>query len=101
MNTWPYYGTCILRIIMDESPMYSHLSQPDALFILRSSQRAKVICAGPERSGSTWLYNAIRLLHLKAKAPSGGKSEIAPGLSEVTMVYYGPIWYAMVKPWPL
>lgn len=28
-----------------------------------------VICAGPERSGSTWLYNAIRLLHLKAKVP--------------------------------
>ena len=28
-----------------------------------------VICAGPERSGSTWLYNAVRLLHLKAKVP--------------------------------
>eukprot|EP00931_Biecheleriopsis_adriatica_P006770 TRINITY_DN108129_c0_g1_i1.p1 TRINITY_DN108129_c0_g1~~TRINITY_DN108129_c0_g1_i1.p1 ORF type:complete len:401 (-),score=79.31 TRINITY_DN108129_c0_g1_i1:177-1379(-) len=28
-----------------------------------------VLCAGPERSGSTWLYNAIRLLHLEAKVP--------------------------------
>ncbi|CAK9003237.1 unnamed protein product [Durusdinium trenchii] len=28
-----------------------------------------VICAGPERSGSTWLYNAVRLLHLKAQVP--------------------------------
>ncbi|CAJ1420199.1 unnamed protein product [Effrenium voratum] len=28
-----------------------------------------VICAGPERSGSTWLFNAIRLLHLKAQMP--------------------------------
>jgi len=28
-----------------------------------------VLCAGPERSGSTWLYNAVRLLHLEAKVP--------------------------------
>lgn len=28
-----------------------------------------VVCAGPERSGSTWLYNAVRLLHLAAKKP--------------------------------
>jgi len=28
-----------------------------------------LICAGPERSGSTWLYNAVRLLHLHAKIP--------------------------------
>jgi len=28
-----------------------------------------VICAGPERSGSTWLYNATRLLFSAAKVP--------------------------------
>lgn len=33
------------------------------------SESRLIICAGPERSGSTWLYNAVRLLHLKAKVP--------------------------------
>mmetsp|Transcript_121564 Transcript_121564/g.223943 ORF Transcript_121564/g.223943 Transcript_121564/m.223943 type:complete len:412 (+) Transcript_121564:43-1278(+) len=28
-----------------------------------------IICAGPERSGSTWLYNAVRLLHLASSIP--------------------------------
>lgn len=28
-----------------------------------------ILCAGPERSGSTWLYNAIRLLYLEARVP--------------------------------
>lgn len=28
-----------------------------------------IICAGPERSGSTWLYNAVRLLYRQASTP--------------------------------
>ncbi|CAE7398762.1 unnamed protein product, partial [Symbiodinium pilosum] len=33
------------------------------------SESLLILCAGPERSGSTWLYNAVRLLHLEAKVP--------------------------------
>jgi len=28
-----------------------------------------IVCAGPERSGSTWLYNAVRLLHRRGRVP--------------------------------
>eukprot|EP00405_Crypthecodinium_cohnii_P037938 CAMPEP_0206548090 /NCGR_PEP_ID=MMETSP0325_2-20121206/13680_1 /ASSEMBLY_ACC=CAM_ASM_000347 /TAXON_ID=2866 /ORGANISM="Crypthecodinium cohnii, Strain Seligo" /LENGTH=731 /DNA_ID=CAMNT_0054047511 /DNA_START=445 /DNA_END=2637 /DNA_ORIENTATION=+ len=28
-----------------------------------------IVCAGAERTGSTWLYNAVRLLHRTAKVP--------------------------------
>jgi hypothetical protein len=33
------------------------------------SKKKLVICAGPERSGSTWLYNAVRHLHSAAGIP--------------------------------
>lgn len=35
----------------------------------RLSHSKLIICAGPERSGSTWLYNAVRLLHVAARTP--------------------------------
>ncbi|CAK0798139.1 unnamed protein product [Prorocentrum cordatum] len=28
-----------------------------------------LLCVGPERSGSTWLYNAVRLLHIESRVP--------------------------------
>ena len=31
--------------------------------------RSLIICAGPERSGSTWLYNAVRHLFVAARVP--------------------------------
>ena len=34
-----------------------------------SSPTRLVLCAGPERSGSTWLYNAVRLLMSAAQVP--------------------------------
>lgn len=34
-----------------------------------SSQPKLVICAGPERSGSTWLYNAVRHLYSSTQVP--------------------------------
>lgn len=38
----------------------------------REGRGKVVVCAGPERSGSTWLFNAVRLILQVSSAGSGG-----------------------------
>ena len=35
----------------------------------RTTLITRLLCPGPERSGSTWLFNAIRLLYYDAQQP--------------------------------
>ena len=39
------------------------------LCMLLTQDHTTVYCAGPERSGSTWLFNAVRLLLKDARIP--------------------------------
>eukprot|EP00898_Chlorokybus_atmophyticus_P001820 jgi/Chlat1/2639/Chrsp178S02485 len=50
---------------------YSHKTAAEQALALQGRQGPNklVICAGPERSGSTWLFNAVRLMLLQAGEP--------------------------------